>query len=121
MSQSPFSEYVYVSRYARYLHEERRREKWPETVKRYFDFFVTHLKNECQYDLDFYSRTILENSILGYDVMPSMRCLMTAGVALERENIGGFNCLYLAVDNPKAFGEMLYVLMNGCGVGFSIE
>lgn len=121
MSQSPFSEYVYISRYARYLHDEGRREKWPETVKRYFDFFQSHLKSVCGYDLDTATRSTLENSISNYSVMPSMRCLMTAGPALERDNIGGYNCLYISIDSQKAFGEMLYVLMNGCGVGFSVE
>ena len=118
---STFSDYVYISKYARYLHEEGRRERWPETIKRYFDFFQVHLKENCGYILDTETRSYLESAILNYQVMPSMRCLMTAGLALERDNIGGYNCLYLSINSPKAFGEMLYVLMNGCGVGFSIE
>lgn len=120
MSQNILSSYVYISKYARYLHDEGRRERWPETVKRYFDFFQVHLKDICGYDLS-EDRAYLESAILNYQVMPSMRCLMTAGLALERENLAGYNCQYLSIDNPKAFGELLYLLMNGCGAGFSVE
>jgi len=120
-TQSVFQEYVYISRYARFIHEERRRERWPETVTRYFDFFKAHLKSVCGYTLDDETRKYLEHSVLNYKVMPSMRCIMTAGPALERENVAGYNCQYISIDCPKSFSEMLYLLMNGCGVGFSIE
>lgn len=119
---SIFQEYVYISRYSRYLHDEGRRETWPETVKRYFDFMNAHLLETCGYDLENeFIGSILERAVLGYEVMPSMRCLMTAGPALQRENLAAYNCQYMSIDNPKSFGEMLYLLMNGCGVGFSVE
>src|SRR5882672_5310864 len=108
MSRNILSQYVYISKYARYLHDEGRRERWPETVKRYFDFFQVHLKNVCGYDLSD-DRSYLESAILNYRVMPSMRCLMTAGPALEKENAAGFNCQFLVIDNPKAFSELLYL------------
>jgi ribonucleoside-diphosphate reductase alpha chain len=63
----------------------------------------------------------LEEGVMDTSVMPSMRCLMTAGEALRRENIAGYNCSYVAVDRVAAFDEILYVLMNGTGVGFSVE
>ena len=75
----------------------------------------------CDYDLDSKTKEELESAILEQKVMPSMRCLMTAGEALKRENIAGYNCSYVAVDRVAAFDEILYVLMNGTGVGFSVE
>lgn len=116
-----FQQYIYLSRYSRFLHDQNRREIWPETVARYFDFFTVHLKEKCSYKLPKDLRKELETAVLNLDVMPSMRCIMTAGPALAKENMAGFNCSYLAIDNPKAFGEELYILMNGTGVGFSVE
>jgi len=118
---SLFQEYVYISRYARYSYENGRREKWDETVARYFNFYKNHLKERCGYNLTDKIRKELETSILNLEVMPSMRCLMTAGPALERDEMAGFNCSYLVIDNPKAFSEALYILMVGTGVGFSVE
>lgn len=118
---TPFQEYVYTSRYARFLHDENRRETWPETVKRYFDFFTVHLKEQCDYTLTKELRDELETAVLHLEVMPSMRCMMTAGEALHRDNIAGYNCSYLTIDHPKSFAEMLFILMNGTGVGFSVE
>ena len=92
-----------------------------ETVERYFTFFEEHLKEMCGFDLDKKTKEELEIAILEQKVMPSMRCLMTAGEALKRENIAGYNCSYVAVDRVQAFDEILYVLMNGTGVGFSVE
>ena len=92
-----------------------------ETVTRYFDFFQEHLKQSCKYSLDKSLREELEDAVIHLKIMPSMRCLMTAGEALKRENIAGYNCSYVAVDRPQAFDEILYVLMNGTGVGFSVE
>tara|TARA_R110002012_G_scaffold273396_1_gene459245 strand:+ start:612 stop:1199 length:588 start_codon:yes stop_codon:yes gene_type:complete len=103
------------------LPEENRREEWHETVARYFDFFEVHLKKKCSYILDKKTREYLENKVLNLEIMPSMRALMTAGPALEKENIAGYNCSYIPVDHPKAFDEILYVLMCGTGVGFSVE
>ena len=116
-----YQEFIHLSRYSRWLPKEKRRETWTETVLRYFDFFEKHLNETCKYKLDKETRDKLEDAVLSLKIMPSMRCLMTAGEALKRENIAGYNCSYIAVDRPQAFDEILYVLMNGTGVGFSVE
>jgi ribonucleoside-triphosphate reductase len=116
-----YQEFIHLSRYSRWLPEEGRRETWDETVARYFDFFTEHLKETVNFDLTKSLRDELEQAVLGLRVMPSMRCVMTAGEALKRENIAGYNCSYVAVDRPQAFDEILYILMNGTGVGFSVE
>jgi len=116
-----YQKFIHLSRYARWIEQENRRETWPETVKRYFDFFATHLKDQHQYTLTPELRKELEGAVLALKIMPSMRCLMTAGEALSRENVAGYNCSYIAIDSPRAFDEILYVLMNGTGVGFSVE
>ena len=116
-----YQKFIHLSRYARWIEQENRRETWPETVKRYFDFFATHLKEQHQYTLTPELRKELEGAVLALKIMPSMRCLMTAGEALSRENVAGYNCSYIAIDSPRAFDEILYVLMNGTGVGFSVE
>mgnify|MGYP003646987765 CR=1 FL=1 len=107
-----YQEFIHLSRYSRWLPEKERRETWDETVARYFDFFTEHLKDLHNYKLTKSLREELEEAVLSLRVMPSMRCLMTAGEALKRENIAGYNCSYV---------EILYVLMNGTGVGFSVE
>ena len=116
-----YQEFIHLSRYSRWLPEEERRETWDETVGRYFNFFTEHLKEMHEYKISKSLRDDLEEAVLSTSVMPSMRCLMTAGEALKRENIAGYNCSYVAVDRPQAFDEILYVLMNGTGVGFSVE
>ena len=116
-----YQEFIHLSRYSRWLPEKKRRETWDETIKRYFDFFQEHLKENCNYTLKPKLREELETAILNLRVMPSMRCLMTAGEALKRENIAGYNCSYIAVSRVQSFDEILYVLMNGTGVGFSVE
>ena len=116
-----YQEFIHLSRYSRWLPKEGRRETWGETVERYFDFFEKHLKDTCKFTLPKDMRDKLEIAVLELKIMPSMRCLMTAGEALRRENIAGYNCSYIAVDKPQAFDEILYVLMNGTGVGFSVE
>ena len=115
-----YQQFIHLSRYSRWLPEEGRRETWEETVNRYFNFFTEHLKDMHDYDVGSI-RKELEEAVLSLQVMPSMRCLMTAGEALKRENIAGYNCSYVAVDRIQAFDEILYVLMNGTGVGFSVE
>lgn len=115
-----FQQYIYKSRYSRFLDNEGRREEWPETVARYFDFFQDHLMENHNFDLNPF-RKELEEEVLNLNVMPSMRALMTAGPALKRENICGFNCSFIFVDRIQAFDEILYVLLNGTGVGFSVE
>jgi intein/homing endonuclease len=109
-----YQSFIHKSRYARWLPEKNRRETWAETVTRYFDFFEEHLLENNKFKLTKDVRKELEESILNLEVMPSMRCLMTAGEALKRENVAGYNCSYVAVDNPRSFDEILYILMNGC-------
>ena len=118
---TPYQEYIHLSRYARYRYEDSRRETWDETVDRYFDFFHDHLKTECDFNLTPRMLNPIKEAVKNLEVMPSMRCLMTAGEALKRENVAGYNCSYIAVDSLRAFDELLYVLMNGTGVGFSVE
>lgn len=118
---TPYMQFIHLSRYARWNPQENRRETWQETITRYFDFFAKHLKEHYKYTLSDALRKELETAVLKLDVMPSMRCLMTAGEALERENVAGYNCSYVAIDSPRAFDEILYILMNGTGVGFSVE
>ena len=116
-----YQEFIHLSRYSRWLPEEGRRETWNETVTRYFDFFTDHVKDMTGYKIDKDLRNDLEIAVLEQRVMPSMRCLMTAGEALKRENIAGYNCSYVAVNRIQSFDEILYILMNGTGVGFSVE
>ena len=116
-----YQEFIHLSRYSRWLPEKERRETWDETVGRYFDFFKEHLDDLHGYKLTKALRDELEEAVLAQRVMPSMRCMMTAGEALKRENIAGYNCSYVAIDRPQSFDEILYVLMNGTGVGFSVE
>jgi ribonucleoside-diphosphate reductase alpha chain len=116
-----YQEFIYKSRYAKWLWDENRRENWDETVARYFNFFDEHIKENTGYTVTKEERKQLEDAVLNLEIMPSMRCLMTAGEALKRENVAGYNCSYVAVDNPRSFDEILYILMNGTGVGFSVE
>lgn len=116
-----YQEFIYKSRYAKWLWDENRRENWDETVARYFNFFDEHIKETTGYSVTPEERKQLEEAVLNLEIMPSMRCLMTAGEALKRENVAGYNCSYVAVDSPRSFDEILYILMNGTGVGFSVE
>ena len=110
-----YQQYIHRSRYSRFRDDLGRRETWPETVDRYVDFLRKHLdSNDPVLDE-------LRESVLNLETLPSMRALMTAGKALEKDNIAAFNCSYRAVDEPRAFDEILYVLMNGTGVGYSVE
>ena len=113
-----YQQFIHLSRYARWLDKEERRESWEETVKRYFDFFEKHLEGKPNVKRD---RKILEQAVVEQKIMPSMRSLMTAGDALLRDNVAGYNCAYLAVNRPRAFDECLFILMCGTGVGFSVE
>ena len=107
-----YQSYIHKSRYARYIPGEQRRESWDETINRYLDFFTERGQ------LDPKTRKELYTAIHDMEIMPSMRALMTAGQALEKDNVAGFNCSYLTIDHPRAFDELLYVLMCGTGVGF---
>jgi ribonucleoside-triphosphate reductase len=108
-----YQTYIALSRYAKYLMNEERRETWQESVKRYCDYWKE------KYEIFPYE--LVYNAMLKLEVMPSMRALMTAGKALDRDNAAGYNCSYLAIDDPRAFDEAMYLLMCGCGVGFSVE
>jgi ribonucleoside-triphosphate reductase len=116
-----YQQFIFKSRYSKWIEEENRREEWPETVGRYFEFFTRHLANNHNFLLSASLRKEIEDAILNLEVMPSMRALMTAGPALERDNIAGYNCSFLPIDRTTAFDEILYILMNGTGVGFSVE
>ncbi len=116
-----YQEFIHLSRYSRWREDKGRRESWGETIDRYFNFFEEHLMEMHNYKLEPKLRNKLEEAVLECKIMPSMRCLMTAGEALKRENIAGYNCSYVAVNRVQAFDEILYVLMNGTGVGFSVE
>lgn len=108
-----YQEYIHKSRYARYLPSEERRETWKETITRYIKYWGDKLNDD--------ERVEIFKAIHDLEVMPSMRALMTAGEALDRDNMAGFNCSYLAIDSPRCFDEMMYVLMCGTGVGYSVE
>lgn len=108
-----YQQFIHKSRYARYKPELDRRESWDETVGRYFNFFENYL------DLKIPAKVL--TSVIDLNVMPSMRALMTAGKALEKDHVAGYNCSYLPVNKPRAFDETLYILMCGVGVGFSVE
>ena len=118
---SDYQKFIHTSRYARWIEKEKRRESWNETVKRYFDFFESHLKENNNYTVPPELRAELEDAVLNLEIMPSMRALMTAGEALRRDNTAGYNCSYVVINRVRAFDEVLYILMCGTGVGFSVE
>jgi ribonucleoside-triphosphate reductase (thioredoxin) len=118
---TPYNTFIAKSRYSRYLDEKGRREHWGETVTRYFDFMEKHLETKQNYKLTPELRKELQDAVTHLDVVPSMRAVMTAGPALERQNVAAFNCSYLPIDDPKAFDEAMYILLCGTGVGFSVE
>lgn len=110
-----YQSFIHRSRYARWLDAEGRRENWSETVDRYMDNVVA---KHCN-DRDVY--TDIQEAILNLELMPSMRAVMTAGKALERDNTAGYNCSYMPIDDPKSFDEAMFILLCGTGVGFSVE
>jgi len=116
-----YQSFIHMSRYSRWLEEEQRRETWEETIDRYLSFMVNHLRHDYTYDLFGEELSEIRNAMLNLEVLGSMRALMTAGPALARENVAGYNCSYLPIDSPRSFDECLYILMNGTGVGFSVE
>ena len=117
----PYRNFIHVSRYSRWLEEKGRRETWVETVDRYMDFMKNHLVKNYKYDESDIKFAQVRDAIINHKVMPSMRAMMTAGPALERDNIAAYNCSFIAVDSLRAFDEAMYILMNGTGVGFSVE
>ena len=116
-----YQSFIHMSRYSRWKSEEGRRETWAETVQRLIDFFADHMDRNIDVKFENSTWDRIENAVLTTSVMPSMRAMMTAGEALRRENIAGYNCSYVPIDSPRSFDEVLYVLMNGTGVGFSVE
>ena len=118
---NPYENFIAISRYARWVPSENRRETWKETVDRYFEFMLTHLGSEHNYSPDKKLVEELKGEVFNRNVMPSMRSVMTAGAALERDNVAGYNCSFLPVDSPRSFDEAMYILMCGTGVGYSVE
>ena len=116
-----YQSFIHLSRYARWNYALKRRESWEETVDRFVGFFKEHLDSKHSFKLENGLEADMREAITNLDVMPSMRCLMTAGEALKKENVAGYNCSYVKVDAPRSFDEILYILMNGTGVGFSVE
>jgi len=116
-----YQQFIAKSRYSRFLSDEQRREDWEETVDRYMDFMAKHLESKHDYKIPSQTYEDLSQAIKNLEVVPSMRSIMTAGKALERDNTAGYNCSYLPVDDPKCFDEAMYILLCGTGVGFSVE
>ncbi len=116
-----YETFIAKSRYSRFLEESNRREHWPETVSRYMSFMNKHLSTKMNYTMPTELYNELHSAILSHEVMPSMRAMMTAGEALDRDNTAGYNCSYLPVDDVKSFDEAMYILLCGTGVGFSVE
>lgn len=119
--EDPYRSFIAKSRYARWREDDNRRETWTETVNRYMRFMQRQLWTKHDYVPDSNLFHEIRLAILSHEVMPSMRALMTAGEALDRSNIAGFNCSYLPLQDAEAFDELLYILMNGTGVGYSVE
>ena len=117
----PYRNYIALSRYARWLPDEKRRETWAETVDRYFEFMVSHLEKKFGYRPHKDIVSVLRTAVREHEVLPSMRGIMTAGPAAERSNIAFYNCAYHPADSVDCFWETLYILMNGTGVGYSVE
>jgi ribonucleoside-triphosphate reductase (thioredoxin) len=117
----PYRNFIHISRYARWIESENRRETWQETVERYTDFMKENLVSNYGYSPNAKIFNEVKDAIINHKIMPSMRALMTAGPALERDHIAAYNCSFIAVDSPRAFDEAMYILMNGTGVGFSVE
>tara|TARA_R110002020_G_scaffold336842_1_gene552293 strand:+ start:152 stop:2074 length:1923 start_codon:yes stop_codon:yes gene_type:complete len=116
---SAYQEYIHTSRYSRWVEEENRRETWKETVGRYFDYMKSTEKSGNVFDENTVKQ--LKTAVIDLEIMPSMRLLMTSGKAVEKCNVAAYNCSYTPIDSPRAFDEILYILMNGTGVGFSVE
>jgi len=123
---SLYEEFIFKSRYARWLEDKGRRENWDETVRRLIDYYLYHIRYEAPIVVDndtsqpnLYRE--LYDAIYNLEVMPSMRALMTAGPALDRCHVPAYNCAYLPVDSPRSFDEAMYILLCGTGVGFSVE
>jgi ribonucleoside-triphosphate reductase len=117
----PYRNFIHTSRYARYRDDLARRETYVETVDRYLNYMRNNLKKNNEYNVPDEDYELVRNFILEQGAMPSMRAMMTSGPALDRDNVAAYNCSYVTIDDPRAFDEVLYILMNGTGVGFSVE
>ena len=109
-----YQAFIHTSRYARWVEEENRRETWDETVDRF-------INNVVRGKVDVETEDAIRFAILNLEVMPSMRAMMTAGPAMDRDNTCAYNCSYLPVDDQKSFDEAMFILLCGTGVGFSVE
>lgn len=118
---TPYQQFIHLSRYARFRDDLGRRENWQETVDRYVTFFEDHLSSNNNYKMTKQDIDDITSGIHDMRAMPSMRCMMSAGEALKRDNIAAFNCSYTPIDRKEAFSEILYILMCGTGVGYSVE
>ena len=116
-----YQQVIHKTRYARWIEEDNRREDWHETVGRYVNYICESLEKYNNYKVDDLLKAKIEKFILETKVVPSMRGLMTAGPALERDNTCLYNCSYLPVDSLRSFDEAMYILMCGTGVGYSVE
>ena len=112
-----YQEFIHKSRYARWNYDLGRRETWEETVLRVVEYWEEKFPELINTTM----KNKLFNNIKNLKVMPSMRTMMTAGPALDKSNIAGYNCAFVAVDDPYVFSEALYILMNGTGLGYSVE
>jgi ribonucleoside-diphosphate reductase alpha chain len=119
--ENPYENFIALSRYAKWVEAEGRRETWGETVDRYFSFMLTQLEKNHNYIPNEKLVAELKEFVFERNVMPSMRSVMTSGAALERDNVAGYNCAFVPVDSPRTFDETMYILMCGTGVGFSVE
>lgn len=118
---TPYQRFIHLSRYARWIPSENRRETWEETVTRYFDFFRMKLERDNSFIMKDSEWGYLASAVKEMAAMPAMRCLMTAGEALDRDNTSGYNCSALLVDRPSSFDAAAFILLCGTGVGFSVE
>lgn len=118
---SSYEEFIFKSRYARWIEEEGRRENWDETVNRLVTYYTSHISKLDKQTIDHEEDLELREAIYNLEVMPSMRALMTAGPAMDRCHVPAYNCAYLPVDSPRSFDECMYILMCGTGVGYSVE
>jgi len=118
MLKGYYEEFIHMSRYSRFNYDLGRRELWPETVRRYIQFWMGRFSDE---EIDYNVLNEIEEAILVQKIMPSMRALMTAGPALDRDNVAGYNCAYITIDHQRCFDELMYILLCGTGIGFSVE
>lgn len=116
-----YQEIIFYTMYSRFDWDLKRRETWSETVERYFSHFRGYLKQHQNYTIPTQLEKELKESILNLSVIPSMRALATCGPAADRDGIAIYNCSYVPIDRPTSFDEIMFVLLNGTGVGYSVE